>query len=329
LKNQLETHEKQWHKTEIRKTINKVARGILVYELIMFLIIIVDIIRRILPLFFGINELDIDTAIDNIASKAMNGGTSSIIAVFIGLLFLVFYFRKCGYRELIFRSQEKMTSLSFLILLTIFMSAQAVFSIAGAGIEAGLNRFGFSILSEIESASSNSTTVSMFLYASFIGPIAEEIVFRGFVMRGFQKYGTFYAIFMSAVIFGAFHGNLIQSIFATMVGFVLGYAAIKYSIKWSILLHIINNLIFGDLLSYLIANLNDTMQSMVIYAIEGVFFAGTFTVIIMKRNEMKEFIKKIKVEKGLLGLTFTSIWLLIFLAFQIFLGITGIEKLPG
>lgn len=329
MNNQLETPEKLWPKKEIRQTINKVARGVLVYELIMFLIIIADIIRRILPFFFENPEQDIDSAIDNIVSMAMYSGTSSIIAVLLGLLFLVFYFRKCDYRKSIFRSQEKMTGLSFLILLTIFMSAQAVFSVAGAGIEAGLNRFGFSILSEIESAASNSTTVSMFLYASFIGPIAEEIVFRGFVMRGLQKYGTYFAIFMSAVIFGAFHGNLIQSIFAALVGLVLGYAAMKYSLKWSVLLHIINNFIFGDLLSYLTGNLNDTIQSLVVYGIEGVFVAGTIAIIIMKRNEIKEFIKNRKVEKSLLRLTFTSVWLLIFLAFQIFLGVTGIERLPS
>jgi membrane protease YdiL (CAAX protease family) len=328
LKNQIETNEKQWNRIEVRKNTNKLTRGVLIYELIMLMIVIVDMIRRVV-LFASSNHVpDIDSVIEKILNEAMNSGTSSVFAVLLGLLFLLFYFRKSDYRNLIFRPHKKMTGFSFLILLTIFMSAQAVFSLLGAGIEAGLNQFGFSILGEIESASSTSSTVSMLLYASFIGPIAEEIVFRGFVMRGFQKYGIYYSIFMSAVIFGAFHGNLIQSIFATLVGLILGYVAMNYSIKWSILLHIINNFIFGDLLSYLTANLNEPMQAIVLYMMEGVFFAGAIAIILLKRNEIKKFIKKRKVEKGLLGLTFTSVWMIIFLAFQILQGVSGIEKLP-
>lgn len=321
--NEIETNEKEWNKKDVRKNANKLARGILIYELIMFLIVIVDMILKIIPVF-NTNELDIDSVV----SEAMNSGTSSNIAVFLGLLFLFLYFRKCNYRNLVFHSQEKMTMKSFLKLLTVFMSVQIIFSLSSTGIEACLNQLGFSILGEIESASSNSGTVSMLLYASFIGPISEEIIFRGFVMRGFQKYGTYYAIFMSAVIFGAFHGNLIQSIFAAFVGLVLGYVAMKYSIKWSILLHIINNFIFGDLLSYLTLNLNESMQSIIFYVIEGVFFAGAIAIILMKRNEMKKFMKETKIDKVLLGLTFTSVWLLIFLAFQLLQGISGIEKLP-
>ncbi|NLK78287.1 MAG: CPBP family intramembrane metalloprotease [Clostridiales bacterium] len=323
MENKVETNEQQWNKKEIRKNTSKLVRGVFIYELMMFIIVIIDMIRRSIP-YFSNSQLDIDSVID----EAMNSGTSSIIAVFLGLLFLLFYFRKCNYRKLIFHSQEKMTGMSFLVILTIFMSVQAIFSLSATGIEVCLNRFGFSILGEIENASSNSSTVSILLYASIIGPISEEIIFRGFVMRGFQKYGTYYAIFMSAVIFGAFHGNLIQSIFATLVGLVLGYVAMRYSIKWSILLHIINNFIFGDLLSYLTSNLNESMQSIVIYVIEGVFCAGTIAIIVLKRKEMKKFIKDSKVDKGLLGLTFTSLWLIIFLAFQILQGISGIEKLP-
>ncbi len=328
MKNILETNEDQWNKKKIRKNTNKIARGVLVYEIIMTLIVIVDMFRRIAFVFFDINDPNIDSTIDKIANETINSGTSSIIGVLIGLLFLLFYFRKYNYRNFIFHSQEKMTGHSFLVILTIFMSTQLVFSLLGTAMETCLNQFGFSILGEITSATGNSNTLSMLLYASFIGPIAEEIVFRGFVMRGFQKYGNYYSIFISAVIFGAFHGNLIQSIFATLVGLVLGYVAMKYSIKWSILIHIINNFVFGELLFWLISNFNTSIQTIVIYVIEGLFFAGTVVIIILKRNEIKKFIKNRKYPKGLLGITFTSVWLLIFLAFQLLQGVSGIERLP-
>ncbi|WP_304509509.1 CPBP family intramembrane glutamic endopeptidase [Anaerotignum sp.] len=328
MKNVVEKSNQKCCNKKMRKNINKVARGIFVYEIIMFLTVIVDMILRIGLFYRDHKEMDWDASIDKILTNSMDSGTSSIIAIFIGLIFLLLYFRKCENRKLIFQSKEKMTGMSFLMILTIFMSAQVIFSIAGTGIEACLNGFGYSIMHEMEDAASTSTTVSMFLYASFIGPIAEEIVFRGFVMRELQKFGKFYAILVSAILFGAFHGNFIQSIFATLVGLVLGYVAMNYSIKWSILIHIINNFIFGDLLSYLTSNLSVSMQSIILYVIEGIFFVGTIAIMVLKRKEMKELIKGLKVKKGLLPLTFTSIWVLIFLAFQIMQGISGIEKFP-
>lgn len=318
-----QTNVKQWNKKEIRKNTGKLVRGVLIYELIMFVTIIVDITRRIIIL-----SRSVDFNTDVVLDDAVKSGTSSIIAVFLGLIFLFIYFRKSDCRKLIFYTGDKMTGRSFLILLTVFMSAQAAFSLLGGGMELGFNRFGYSILGEIEDASSNSSTVSMLLYASFIGPVSEEIIFRGFVMRGFEKYGARYAVLMSAVIFGMFHGNLIQSIFAGLVGLVLGYTAMKYSIKWAVLLHIINNFVFGDLLSRLLSGMNESMQSVVLYGIEGAFLAGTVILMILKKNEIRESLNGRKIDRGLLGVTFSSIWLLIFFAFQLFQGISGIEKLP-
>lgn len=315
-----------WNKKELKKNVNKLARGVLIYELIMFLVVIIDMVGRIIFFYTSNNETDVDF-VDKILNKAMNSGTSSIIAVFVGLLFLLFYFRKSDYGKVIFHSKEKMTGSAFLIILTIFMSAQAFFSLSSVGMEAYFNKFGLSILENINVATSSSNTISMLLYASFIGPITEEIVFRGYIMRGFQRYGSYYAIIMSAVVFGAFHGNLIQSIFAVLVGLVLGYVAMKYSIKWSFLLHIINNFIFGDLFFYLTKNMSESVQSGIIYVIEGFFLVTTIIILLLRRGKIRRIIKEIKIDKKLLGVTLTSVWMVIFLTLQLLLAISGIEKL--
>ncbi|WMI80525.1 hypothetical protein [Anaerotignum sp. MB30-C6] len=145
LNNQVGTIEKQWNKKEVRKNTNKLARGILVYEFIMLFIVIADMIRRCIPI-----SSDNEALIDSVYVEAMNSGTPSLIAVFLGLLFLLFYFRKYNYQNLIFPSQEKMTGFSFLGLITIFMSVQAIFSLSGAGIETCLNHFGYSILVQLQ-----------------------------------------------------------------------------------------------------------------------------------------------------------------------------------
>lgn len=70
---------------------------------------------------------------------------------------------------------------------------------------------------------------------------------RGFLMRRFEKYGKGFAVIVSAVLFGVMHGNPLQ-IVMNAVGLILGYIAIEYSIKWSIILHIANNFILGDVI---------------------------------------------------------------------------------
>jgi membrane protease YdiL (CAAX protease family) len=79
------------------------------------------------------------------------------------------------------------------------------------------------------------------LYVVLLGPIFEEIIFRGAILRSLQPYGNNFAIVLSSILFGAYHLILFQGIFAFFVGLVLAYCTLRFSMKWSMLLHIINN----------------------------------------------------------------------------------------
>ncbi len=83
-------------------------------------------------------------------------------------------------------------------------------------------------------------------YAVFciIGPIAEETVFRGAVLRKLLSLNcrTWVAIVVSAVIFGAVHGNLAQFSHAFIVGVLLGWLyARTRSIVPCVAVHWVNN----------------------------------------------------------------------------------------
>ena len=57
-----------------------------------------------------------------------------------------------------------------------------------------------------------------------ISPIAEEIVFRGLVFNRMRRYyPTIAAIVVSGVLFGAYHGNLVQGIYGGCMGILLAY----------------------------------------------------------------------------------------------------------
>lgn len=68
----------------------------------------------------------------------------------------------------------------------------------------------------------------MFIYAVILGPVCEELVFRGVTMRLVRRALPFWAAnLMQAVLFGIFHMNWIQGIYAFVLGLVLGWICEK------------------------------------------------------------------------------------------------------
>jgi len=92
----------------------------------------------------------------------------------------------------------------------------------------------------------------MFLGVVLIGPICEEIIFRGIILEGLLKnYSTQKAIIFSALIFGLIHFIPIQVINASFMGLILGWIYLKTRSLWvCIALHVINNglsVLLGDM----------------------------------------------------------------------------------
>ena len=55
-------------------------------------------------------------------------------------------------------------------------------------------------------------------------PIVEELVFRGLVFKRIQDcVGTFIGIFVSGLLFGIYHENMVQFIYATILGWLLAF----------------------------------------------------------------------------------------------------------
>lgn len=82
-----------------------------------------------------------------------------------------------------------------------------------------------------------------FLSVVILAPIAEEILFRGIIFRMLSKHWSeVAAIIVSAVLFGLYHMNLLQTIYVLPIGLLLGYTAYKCkSVLPCILIHMINN----------------------------------------------------------------------------------------
>jgi len=90
----------------------------------------------------------------------------------------------------------------------------------------------------------SSFLILFLIYVCLVGPILEEIIFRGFILRSMQKYGNLTAMIVSSILFSMFHLNLVQFINPILMGIVLAFIAIKSkSIIPSMIAHIFNNTI--------------------------------------------------------------------------------------
>ena len=103
----------------------------------------------------------------------------------------------------------------------------------------------------LESAGLDSTvTFGLFLYSVILAPLSEELIFRGVTLRQLKKCLPFWvANIVQGILFGIFHMNLIQGVYACCLGLILGYICEKGgSIYYSILLHMLFNF-WGTVLS--------------------------------------------------------------------------------
>lgn len=88
------------------------------------------------------------------------------------------------------------------------------------------------------------TQILYFGYSVILAPLVEEVLFRGAVLGCLRKYGDWFAIIMSALMFGLYHGNVGQFVFASLIGVILGYLRVRTgSLLPGILLHLLNNLL--------------------------------------------------------------------------------------
>lgn len=140
--------------------------------------------------------------------------------------------------------EAKLPPENFLAALAMAMGFGYIFNFAGAFIN-----FGVSLATGKSVLEMNPVTEmldmmepGMMLYVCLIGPVMEEVMFRGVFLRRARRFGDQTAVIYSAVLFGLMHGNLTQFFYATAIGLILGYVAVSTNrLRYSILLHILVN----------------------------------------------------------------------------------------
>lgn len=85
--------------------------------------------------------------------------------------------------------------------------------------------------------------IALIIGGAIIGPICEEIIFRGVILEGLsKKYDPTKAIIFSALIFGIIHLQPLQVIGAFFAGLILGWIYLRTKSLWVVsALHVIHN----------------------------------------------------------------------------------------
>ena len=219
-----------------------------------------------------IGAIEIQRILFNPTTEQLNGNAWGYLAAcIIGMLIMLLWKGVPFWKDKVLARGRAMEFKDFMILLMLTIGCQLAASVGAILLELLLSAIDLSAQASIESATSQPDTFSMFLYVGVFAPVFEELIFRGFVMQNLKPFGKKFAILGAAILFGLFHGNLFQSPYALLVGLVLGYAAMEYSIFWAMLLHMINNLVLGDMFQ----RLDALIPGGIVVTLLGLIIIGT------------------------------------------------------
>lgn len=128
--------------------------------------------------------------------------------------------------------------------------------IAGISISFALGLNNLILLADLATYSEAYQEAAQTFYASdfivqiivlgILTPVTEEFMFRGLIYKRLRRdmKSVVSAIIFSGLVFGFYHGNLVQSIYGCLSGFLLAYLYEKFgSLKAPILAHMLMNMV--------------------------------------------------------------------------------------
>ena len=149
----------------------------------------------------------------------------------------------------------------------ICMGGMYIFNYVGLGVTSLLSLLlGRTVGNPLASVLSGPGLWATVLFVGILSPIFEELAFRKLLLNKLRPFGDKTAMWFSALAFGLFHMNFSQFFYATAVGLVLAYAALKTgNIKLSVLLHVLVNFT-GSVLPTLVMQTGSTILTVMVAA---------------------------------------------------------------
>ena len=143
------------------------------------------------------------------------------------------------------KKPEDNTDNTFLKTIALLVAGGIAFQLFVDSIIALIKRIAPKLFTSYDEMIGNMTERTFLLMLSVIllGPIAEEIIFRGLTLHFARKVLSIKpAVLFTALLFGLYHGSIIQGIYAFVAGIIFCQITIKFkSILPAVFLHIMVN----------------------------------------------------------------------------------------
>ncbi len=276
-----------------KRTVYLACLGIDIYMLTLYAI----------QMSMTIGEIYVEGIIPEIANYiSLLDGFIMIASVLSGLILLWLYVHELHDGKFLFdgrtlkaaiTEKHRKFGLGKLLCFALLMFALQIVSVIFLNcMEFVLNLVGFTISESPALNADYAESIPTVLYVILIGPIAEELVFRGFLLKALSKCGRVYAIVISALMFSLMHGDIQQILFTFIAGIGFGYVAAEYSIFASLILHIINNGVYGELLPYLAEHTSETFYVFATFALMVVSIITGIVMLVKNKGKLKAYKEK-------------------------------------
>ncbi|MBR1797886.1 MAG: CPBP family intramembrane metalloprotease [Clostridiales bacterium] len=282
-----------------------------------------DFLMSILPLFIMLALNTIATIpaviigmVNTLSRKTMETGTDGQLmvnefladngaqtAVMIGLIcyaivsIIIFHFwykKAFLKKQITISNKEIFTVKNVILVVLVAIGCQAAIDLALSGIYVLLPDVMESYSQTLESAGLGTNIITTLIYANILGPIAEELMFRGVTQAYLRRSNlvTGLVIFFQALSFGIAHLNPVQSSYALVLGLMLGFLRHKFgNIRVTVLAHIA----FNVLGTYGIAALGLIPSDAVQYAIMGICTViGIVALVLIAKQPTKQIEKPLE-----------------------------------
>lgn len=185
----------------------------------------------------------------------------------VGFPLLALFLKKCVPAEHI--EKRRMTAGQYVLSAIICIGLAYAANIIGLIMTTLIGLFiGNSVGNPITSVVTSLSPWSVLFYTVICAPVMEELVFRKLIVDRTVHYGQGVAVVVSGLMFGLFHGNLNQFVYAAVIGTFLAYLYVKTgNIKITISLHMLFNFMGGFLPTILLRKMD--LDSYMASAVSG------------------------------------------------------------
>lgn len=165
-----------------------------------------------------------------------------------------------------------------LILICIYLVLCGLFVIADKALPSVMQKY-YNLMKLSSIGTNMLVTV---VYGYMLGPVAEELAFRGLIFGMLEKAKLHYmlVILIQGLLFGIMHMNPVQSVYAFLIGVTFGYLRYKYkTVILSIGAHIVFNILGTSVEIFLEEKGFSDMQRLIFAAVAAVMLVVLFIVV--------------------------------------------------